>query len=63
MTPKQLKHARTKVLKLSQSQLAAALRLDGQWSYKSIMNYERGHIPIPGPVAVAVEFMVKYGVP
>ena len=62
MNPKQLKYARVKVLKMTQSQLAEALRIGGdQWAYKTIMKYERGHHPIPGPVAVAVEYMVKHG--
>jgi DNA-binding transcriptional regulator YiaG len=61
MTPTQLQAAR-KRLGLSARGLAAALEMDGQWSDRTIRKWERGEHAVPGPVAVAVRYMVKYGI-
>lgn len=56
MTPADLRTAR-KALGLTQHGLASALRM-GKWGFQSVAKWEKGEVPIPGPVAVAVELMV-----
>lgn len=62
MTPKQLKTIRTKRLKLSAAGLARALGMPGRWSDRTIRKWEADGNDVPGPVAVAVRYMEKYGV-
>lgn len=57
MTPANLRTAR-KRLGLTQHGLAEALRM-GRWGFQSVAKWEKGEIPIPGPVAVAVELMLE----
>lgn len=56
MTPDQLKSARQS-LRLSQAGLAAELRLGGDGA-RTVRRWERGEREIPGPVAVALEYML-----
>lgn len=56
MTPSDLRTAR-KTLGLTQHGLAGALRM-GKWGFQSVAKWEKGEIPIPGPVQVAVELML-----
>lgn len=62
MTANQLKAARKK-LRLSARGMAKALEMPGQWADRTIRRWENGDDPVPGPVAVAVRFMLKHGVP
>lgn len=57
MTPADLRTAR-KTLGLTQHGLAEALRM-GKWGFQSVAKWEKGEIPVPGPVQVAVELMVE----
>ena len=56
MTGPELKAARRR-LGLSQAALAHALRLGGDGG-RTVRRWERGDRSIPGPVEVAVEFML-----
>jgi transcriptional regulator with XRE-family HTH domain len=55
MTPEELRSAR-KTLGLTQHGLAEALRM-GKWGFQSVAKWEKGEIPVPGPVSVAVELL------
>lgn len=57
MTPAALRAARER-LGYSQAGLAAALRM-GKHGGRTVRRWELGEVEIPGPVAVAVELMLK----
>ena len=57
MTPTDLRAAR-KSLGLSQHALARALRM-GKSGWQSIVRWEKDGGTVPGPVQVAVEYMLK----
>lgn len=57
MTPNQLQAAR-KALGLTQHGLADALGM-GRWGFQSVGKWERGEKPIPVPVALAIQGMLK----
>lgn len=57
MTPDQLKSARQR-LNLSQGGLAAELRLGGDGA-RTVRRWEHGERAIPGPVEVALEYMLS----
>ena len=57
MTPADFRTAR-KRLGLTQHALAGALRM-GKWGFQSVAKWEKGEIPVPGPVQVAVELMLE----
>lgn len=57
MTPTALANARHK-LGLSQAGLATALRM-GKHGGRTVRRWELGEIEVPGPVAVAVELLLK----
>lgn len=59
MTPNELKAAR-KTLGLTQSGLAEALRLSPKNGDRSIRIWESEGNTVPGPVQVAVEFMLEH---
>lgn len=59
MTPDELKQARRK-LGLSTQKLAYALKM-GDHGGRTVRRWERGDSAIPGPVAVAIEFMLARG--
>jgi transcriptional regulator with XRE-family HTH domain len=56
MTSDQFRKARAR-LGLTQRQLAERLRM-GKWGFQSVAKWEKGEVPIPGPVQVAVEYML-----
>ncbi|MGI9297813.1 MAG: helix-turn-helix domain-containing protein [Gammaproteobacteria bacterium] len=56
MTPADLKSAR-KQLGLTQTQLAERLRM-GKNGGRTVRRWESGDCPIPGPVEVAIEFLL-----
>jgi DNA-binding transcriptional regulator YiaG len=56
MTPADLRAARHS-LGLTQHGLAEVLRM-GKWGFQSVAKWEKGEVPIPGPVAMAMELMV-----
>lgn len=58
MTPRQLKTARKK-LGMTQQQLGEALELDGKWKSRTVRLWEADGGTVPGPVAVAVRYMLK----
>jgi len=58
MTPNELRAAR-KALGLTQSGLAKALRLSEKNGDRSIRIWETEGNTVPGPVQVAVEFMLR----
>lgn len=58
MTPSELRTAR-KVLGLTQSGLAKALRLSEKNGDRSIRIWEQDGNTVPGPVQVAVELLVE----
>lgn len=58
MTPRDLRAAR-KQLGLTQSGLAARLRLSEKNGDRSIRIWEQDGNTVPGPVQVAVEYMLK----
>lgn len=55
MTPTEFRTAR-KALGLTQHELAGALRM-GKWGFQTVGKWERGEVPVPGPVSVALELM------
>lgn len=55
MTPADFRAAR-KALGLTQHELAEALRM-GKWGFQTVGKWERGEVPVPGPVSVALELM------
>lgn len=57
VTPADLKAARS-ALGLTQHAMARELRM-GKSGWQSVNAWEKGHRPIPGPVQVAVEAMIK----
>lgn len=57
MTADELKAARRR-LNMTQSQLAAALRL-GANGARTVRRWELGTVPVTGPVSVAVELMLR----
>ncbi len=58
MTPRDLRAAR-KQLGLTQTGLAAALRLSEKNGDRSVRIWESDGNTVPGPVQVAVEFLLK----
>ena len=56
MTPADLRAAR-KALGLTQHGLAGVLRM-GKWGFQSVAKWEKGEVPIPGPVQVAVVLLL-----
>jgi transcriptional regulator with XRE-family HTH domain len=58
MTPADFRNAR-KALGLTQSQMAEALRLSTKNGSRSIRIWEKEGNTVPGPVQVAVEFMLE----
>jgi hypothetical protein len=65
MTPTELRDARGRLghmwglgRPLRMSEMGRALRLQGRDPGASVRDWERGHTPISGPVAVAVEAML-----
>lgn len=58
MTPADFRNARKK-LGLTQSQMAKALRLSEKNGDRSIRIWESEGNTVPGPVQVAVEFMLR----
>lgn len=56
MTPEQFRAAR-KALGQTQHELAETLRM-GKWGFQSIGKWERGEIPVPGPVTLCMEFLL-----
>lgn len=61
-SPKHLRKAR-EVLGLSAAGLALALQMPGRWADRTIRSWETDGATVPGAVAVAVLFMLAYGVP
>jgi len=59
MTPAELRTAR-KALDMTQHQLAAALNM-GKWGFQTVSIWEKDGSTVPGPVAVAVRYMVEHG--
>lgn len=57
MTPADLRAAR-KALGLSQKELAKALRM-GEHGWQSVSRWERDGSDIPGPVQVALEYLLS----
>ena len=57
MTPEQFRDVR-KTLGLTQKALAEALRM-GRHGWQSISKWESGDNPIPGPVTVAIEYLLR----
>lgn len=51
MTPQEFKRIRTERLRMTQTELAKALRL----TITSVQEYEYGNTPISGPVAIIME--------
>ncbi len=60
MTPAELKSAR-KQMHLTQSALAKALGLSPANGARSVRAWEKEGNTVPGPVAVAVRYMVEHG--
>ena len=60
MTPTDLRAAR-KALGLTQSSLAKALGLSPANGARSVRSWEKEGNTVPGPVAVAVRYMVEHG--
>ena len=61
MIPADLRAAR-KRLGLTQHGLAEALRM-GKWGHQSVAKWEKGTNDVPGPVQVALGYMLKHGLP
>lgn len=57
MTADELRAA-LRTLGLTYHTAAEALRM-GKWGYQSVGKWARGEIPVPGPVAVALELMIE----
>lgn len=45
--------------KLTQHEMAEALRL-GKWGHQTVAKWEKGLNPIPGPITLAVECLLKH---
>jgi len=60
MTPSELRTAR-KTLGLTQMGLAKALGLSPTNGARSVRSWEKEGNTVPGPVAVAVRYMVEHG--
>jgi DNA-binding XRE family transcriptional regulator len=58
MTPDDFREAR-KTLGHTQHGMAEALRM-GRHGWQTVSGWENGKTPIPGPVAVAVECLLKH---
>lgn len=56
---KRLRAARVALGFTSQAAFAKALRLTGKHAWRTVSDWETGKRPIPGPVQVAVELMLK----
>lgn len=56
LTPANFRAARNR-LGLSQHEMAEALRM-GKWGFQTILKWEKGKQPIPGPVTLAVECLL-----
>ena len=61
MTSEEVKSARTQ-LGLSQQQLADALELSPDHGRRAVGRWEDGSKPVSGPAAVAIRYMLLYGV-
>lgn len=59
MTPAEFRDTR-KRLGLTQQGLAEALRM-GRWGWQTISKWESGKQPVPGPVQVALDLMLRRG--
>ena len=57
LTPEEFRTAR-KALGMTQHRLAEALGM-GRWGFQSVGKWERGEKPIPTPVALAIQGMLK----
>lgn len=57
MTPLELRTA-MRALGHTQHSFAATM-LMGKWGWQSVGKWVRGEVPIPGPVAVAVDLMLE----
>ena len=57
-TKEQVRAAREK-LGLTQKELAERLRIKGPYAKDSVRAWESGKTPIPGPAAVALEFLTS----
>lgn len=57
MTPAEFRAAR-KALGFTQHGMADALRM-GKWGFQSVAKWEKGEVPVPGPVAVAMELLLE----
>lgn len=56
LTPAEFRAAR-KALGFTQHGMADVLRM-GKWGFQSVAKWEKGEVPVPGPVAVAMELMM-----
>ncbi len=61
MTADQFRTAR-KRLGLTQHGMAEALRM-GRWGFQSIGKWEKGEVPVPGPVQVAMGYLLAAAKP
>lgn len=59
MTAKEFRKHRL-ALGLSTRAMAEKLRL-GRWGERTVRRWEAGDFPVPGPVALAIDYMVKHG--
>ena len=60
MTGAEVKAARVQ-LKLSQQQLADALELSPDHGRRAVGRWEDGSKPVSGPAAVAIRYMLRFG--
>lgn len=58
MKPSDFRAAR-KTLGLSQHAMAEALRM-GKWGFQTVAKWEKGVQPVPGPITLAVECLLKH---
>jgi DNA-binding transcriptional regulator YiaG len=56
MTGDEFKAARER-LGHTQQEMAVALRM-GQWGWQALSGWETGKRPVPGPVSLAVEYLL-----
>ncbi len=45
--------------KLTQHEMAEALRM-GKWGFQTVAKWEKGTQPVPGPITLAVECLLKH---
>ena len=58
MTGEEVREAR-EALGLTQDGLAAVLRIEGEYRRDTVRGWESGKRDVPGPAAVAIEFLVE----